>query len=58
MVRDNTYGMRLYRAVDLTALAARAGFTAVRARSGASALEPGADVGYMNHRVVVTAQKP
>jgi D-alanine-D-alanine ligase len=58
MVRDNTYGIRLYRAADLTALAAQAGFTAVHARSGASALEAGADIGCMNHRVVVTARKP
>ncbi len=58
MIRDSTYGIQLYRAADLTTLAARAGFEAVRVRTGASAVEPGTDTGCMNHRVVVTAHKP
>jgi D-alanine-D-alanine ligase len=58
MIRDRTYCIRLYSADDLAALAARAGFTDVTVHTDTSVLNPGQDVGCMNHRLVVAARKP
>jgi D-alanine-D-alanine ligase len=58
IMRDNTYRIRLYRKKDLTSLAARAGFESVQAHCDAPVLNRTADVGCMNHRLVVTARKP
>ena len=58
IVRDNSYSIRLYREKDLSELTARAGFESVVVHTDASALNPAAEVGLMNHRLVVTARKP
>lgn len=58
LVRDNNYCIRLYRGHDLANLTESAGFEAVDVHTGASVLSGMADVGLMNHRLVVTARKP
>ncbi len=58
MIRDKTYSIRLYGADHLADLVARAGFANVQVHTDASALNRAADVGCMNHRLVVVARKP
>lgn len=57
LIRDKTYRIRLYGGDDLVALTRDAGFDEVRIRTNASAMNPGEDVGCMNHRLVVSARK-
>ncbi len=58
IIRDKTYGIRLYGAVDLAALVERAGFSDIQVRTGGADFDQVEDVGCMNHRLVVVAQKP
>jgi D-alanine-D-alanine ligase len=57
LIRDKTYRIRLYGAEELVALTRSAGFGDVRVHTDASAMNPGEDVGCMNHRLVVSARK-
>jgi len=57
MIRDQTYCIRLYGAEKLSDLVARAGFDRIKVFTDASALNCTEDVGCMNHRLVVVAQK-
>jgi len=58
LVRDRTYGIRLYDAEDLAALLDRAGFANVQVHAGSHALQHAEDVGCMNHRLLLTARRP
>ena len=58
LIRDQTYGIQLYNADELTALVTRAGFSDVRVHADLSAMNPTADVGCMNHRLVAVARRP
>jgi D-alanine-D-alanine ligase len=58
LVRDRTYGMRLYDAKGFTDLIKRCGFVKIRAITDFSPLEIQGDLGFMNHRMLITAQKP
>ena len=58
LIRDRTYGIRLYGAKALAALVTRAGFDDVRVHTDASAMDTTVDVGCMNHRLVGVARKP
>lgn len=57
VVRDRTYGMLLYEAASLEALVLDAGFSRVRLQKDFTPYNGGGDVGFMNHRMIVTAQK-
>lgn len=57
MVRDRTYGMRLYEAESLEALVANAGFLQFRLHKNFTPYGGSGDVGFMNHRMIATAQK-
>lgn len=57
LVRDRTYGMRLYDGNTLHALVSNAGFENVRLYKDFTAFLGAGDVGFMNHRMVVAAQK-
>ncbi len=57
MVRDRTYGMHLYEAASLEALVLDAGFAQVRLHKDFTPYSGAGDVGFMNHRMIVTAQK-
>lgn len=58
LIRDRTYGIRLYEADQLAGLVARAGFVDTDVHTDVSAIDPKADVGCMNHRLVIVARKP
>jgi len=58
IIRDSTYGIRLYAAAQLTDLVGRAGFVDTDVHTDASAISSAADVGCMNHRLVIAARKP
>jgi D-alanine-D-alanine ligase len=58
LIRDKTYSIQLYDADQLADLAIRAGFIDVNVHSDVSAMNKGADVGCMNHRLVAVARKP
>ena len=58
LIRDRTYGIRLYGAEALATLAARAGFDAVQIHAQGTRAAPGVDLGCMNHRLLVTARRP
>jgi D-alanine-D-alanine ligase len=57
LLRDRTYGMRLYESASLRALAADAGFGRIQIHEDFSPYDGDGDVGFMNHRMVLTAQK-
>jgi D-alanine-D-alanine ligase len=57
LVRDRTYGMRLYDGETLQGLVSDAGFGNVRSYRDFAAFLGDEDVGFMNHRVMVVAQK-
>ena len=57
LVRDRTYGIQLYEAATLEALVSRAGFANVRSHKDFAPYRGDGDVGFMNHRMIVTAQK-
>ena len=56
--KPESYRIRLYGADHLASLVARAGFANVQVHTDASALNRSADVGCMNHRLVIVARKP
>lgn len=58
IIRDKTYSIRLYGADELVALTHRAGFEDIQLHDNAAAMNSNADVGCMNHRMVVSARKP
>jgi D-alanine-D-alanine ligase len=58
MIRDRTYGMRLYDAGSLKDLVSRCGFELVQAHTNFSPMEIKGDLGFMNYRILITAQKP
>lgn len=58
LVRDRTYGMRLYDPANLTDLVRTCGFEGIRAHSDFSPLEVQGDLGFMNYRMLITGQKP
>ena len=58
LIRDRTYGIRLYGAQDLAVLAARAGFEEVQVHLHGGGHQQGRDLGCMNHRLLVTACRP
>ena len=57
VVRDRTYGMRLYEGETLKALILKAGFGNVCLHNDFAAYRGDGDVGFMDHRMIVTAQK-
>ena len=57
LVRDQNYGMRLYDAKSLKTLAADAGFHNINVYEDFAAYQGDGDVGFMDHRIVLTAQK-
>ena len=57
LVRDRTYCMRLYDPDSLCALVAKAGFGRIQLHRDFSAYAGDGDVGFMNHRMLVVAQK-
>ncbi len=58
LVRDRTYGMRLYTPQGLTDLVGNAGFVNIEIFKNFSPLQSQDDLGFMNHRMIVVAQKP
>ncbi len=59
LVRDRTYGMRLYDSGALKILVEACGFSRTRTYTDFSPMEiRGGDLGFMNHRMLITAQKP
>ena len=57
LLRDRTYGMRLYESASLRALAADAGFDRIRVLEDFSPYDGDGDVGFMDHRMILTARK-
>jgi D-alanine-D-alanine ligase len=57
LVRDRTYGMRLYDGDALQSLVSDAGFDHVRLYRDFTSFLGDGDVGFMNHRMIVVAQK-
>jgi D-alanine-D-alanine ligase len=57
LLRDRTYGMHLYESASLRALAADAGFGRIQVLEDFSPYDGGGDVGFMDHRMVLTGQK-
>jgi len=58
IIRDKTYGIRIYEPRALGDLVARAGFTDIRITTDQSDLHSREDRGCMNHRLVIDARKP
>jgi hypothetical protein len=57
LVRDQTYGIRLYTSEELIRLVRAAGFGDVQAHRNFVSDQGDEDLGFMNHRMVVTARK-
>lgn len=57
ILRDRTYGMHLYEAASLETLVLDAGFSHVRLQKDFTPYRGSGDVGFMNHRMIATAQK-
>jgi D-alanine-D-alanine ligase len=57
LVRDRTYGMRLYDSASLRALVSDAGFGRIHLHEDFSPYDGDGDVGFMDHRMILTAQK-
>jgi D-alanine-D-alanine ligase len=57
LLRDSTYGMHLYEPASLRALAADAGFERIHVLEDFRPYEGDGDVGFMDHRIILTAQK-
>jgi len=57
LVRDQTYGIRLYTSEELMRLVLTAGFGDVQLQRNFSDNPGDEDLGFMNHRMVVTARK-
>jgi D-alanine-D-alanine ligase len=58
LVRDQTYAIRLFTSDDLKTLVLQAGFINCRIRTGYSSQDKEGDYGFMNHRLLLAAQKP
>jgi D-alanine-D-alanine ligase len=58
LVRDRTYGMRLYDGDMLRTLVSDAGFVNVRLHRDFTSILADGDVGFMNHRMIVAGRKP
>lgn len=58
LIRDESYRMQLYTSEELVGLVSAAGFGNVHLRKDFSRHHGHGDLGFMNHRMVVTAQKP
>lgn len=58
IIRDKTYCIRLYDEASLLFLAEDAGFTNARVHSEFTPHDKSGDYGFMNHRMILTAQKP
>ncbi len=57
VIRDQTYSIRIYEPETLTGLVETAGFKNVTALTQFSPQKTPGDYGFMNHRMIVTAQK-
>ena len=58
LIRDQNYAIRLYGPQNLSMLVKAAGFEKVGVRTGFSPHKCSGDYGFMNHRMLVTGQKP
>ena len=58
LVRDKTYSIRLYSPDSLSLLAHKVGFADIRLHTEFSPHRRKEDYGFMNHRMILTAQKP
>lgn len=57
LVRDQTYSIRLYSADALMAMVADAGFSDANVHTDFSLQQSQGDLGFMNHRMIITAKK-
>lgn len=58
LIRDQTYAVRTYSSVELQALVEAAKFGGVSVRNGFGKRSEAGDYGFMNHRLVLLAQRP
>jgi len=58
LIRDRNYAIRLYGKQTISMLMKEAGFANVGVRTGFSPHKCSGDYGFMNHRMLVTGQKP
>jgi hypothetical protein len=58
LIRDQNYAIRLYGKQTISMLMKEAGFANVGVRTGFSPHKCSGDYGFMNHRMLVTGQKP
>jgi D-alanine-D-alanine ligase len=58
LIRDQTYGMRLYSADELSHLARNAGFRQIEIHDDLNNFNPHEDLGFMSTRLILTAFKP
>jgi hypothetical protein len=57
LIRDRTYSIR-YGPDSLAGLVAEAGFTGIKVKTEFAPHKNDGDYGFMNNRMIVTAQKP
>ena len=58
LVRDRTYCIRLFESSELASMVADAGFKEIRVHKDFCPTPGDEDLGFMNHRMIVTAEKP
>ena len=58
VIRDKTYGIRLYEPRGLSELLIQAGFDDIKVNADSDTSDPQEDRGCMNHRLVVVARNP
>jgi D-alanine-D-alanine ligase len=58
VLRENTYGIRIYTPPELSLLLETAGFCNINLHTDFSAHDKKGDYGFMNHRVLAAGQKP
>ncbi|MFH1625966.1 MAG: class I SAM-dependent methyltransferase [Pseudomonadota bacterium] len=58
LIHDRTYSIRLYDPETLAALTGGASFTEIKIHTEFAPRKDGGDHGFMNHRMILTAQKP
>jgi D-alanine-D-alanine ligase len=58
LIRDRTYSIRLYGPNSLAALVEEAGFIGIKVKTEFAPHKNDCDYGFMNHRMIVTAQRP
>ena len=56
-IRDRTYSIRLYGPDSLAALVREAGFSGLKVETEFAPHKNDGDYGFMNHRMVITAQR-